>query len=249
MGTKLAAVVVVLDGAVLAAVGQARAAFPGQNGLIAIDNDRDGDHDIYVVRPDGRVVAKLTRTRASDFSPVWSPSGRRLAFVSDRDGDEEIYVMRADGTKVRQVTRNAGIADNAPAWSTAWARGTPSSSRFAPTARASRGSPSTRAASTPPTTTPSRRGRRTGSGSTTSTTMPARPTSTRLTRTGAISPSSRTRPSSTSPSPRLSPNGRRLLYASLSFDVPWTIRIADAEGKEPAALRRGFFADWQRVPD
>jgi TolB protein len=61
-------------------------------------------------------VKRLTANRVSDFSPRWSPDGRRIAFVSDRDGDDEIFVMDADGSGVRQLTRNA-VRDETPAWS------------------------------------------------------------------------------------------------------------------------------------
>jgi hypothetical protein len=84
--------------------------------LIAFASDRDGDSEIYVVRTDGTGLRKLTRNRAGDAQPVWSPDRRRIAFVSDRDGDEDLYVMRADGSDVRRITRNAA-GDFLPAWS------------------------------------------------------------------------------------------------------------------------------------
>jgi Tol biopolymer transport system component len=92
-------------------------------GRIVLASARDGDEEIYLVRPDGTGLTRLTRNRVSDHSPVWSPNGRRIAFVSDRDGDEEIYLMRADGKRLRQLTRNGrradgtAIADLLPAWS------------------------------------------------------------------------------------------------------------------------------------
>ena len=46
-------------------------------------------------------------------SPVWSPDGRRIAFVSRRDG-RALYVMNADGSGLRIVAR---VEDATPAWS------------------------------------------------------------------------------------------------------------------------------------
>ena len=46
-------------------------------------------------------------------SPVWSPDGRRIAFVSRRDG-KALYVMNADGSGLRIVAR---VSDATPAWS------------------------------------------------------------------------------------------------------------------------------------
>ena len=61
------------------------------------------------------VEPMLTFNSVSDFSPHWSPDGRRIAFSSNRDGDHEIFVMRADGSDQRQITFNAAHDDH-PAW-------------------------------------------------------------------------------------------------------------------------------------
>jgi len=47
-------------------------------------------------------------------SPVWSPDGRRIAFVSRRDG-KALYVMNADGSGLRIVARVDRLTT--PAWS------------------------------------------------------------------------------------------------------------------------------------
>ena len=49
-------------------------------------------------------------------APVWSPDGRRIAFLSRRDGGKEVYVMSADGSGQRRLTRDASVPA-APAWS------------------------------------------------------------------------------------------------------------------------------------
>jgi Tol biopolymer transport system component len=85
-------------------------------------SDRDGDSEIYTRAVKGSPM-KLTNNDAEDYGAVWSPDGKRLAFVSTRDGDREVFVMNADGRNVRQLTSNtttedgAPVNDQAPAWS------------------------------------------------------------------------------------------------------------------------------------
>lgn len=63
--------------------------------------------EIYVMRSDGSDPVRLTQNENNDTSPVWSPDGRRIAFVSDRDKNREIYVMNADGTEQMNLSRHA----------------------------------------------------------------------------------------------------------------------------------------------
>lgn len=75
------------------------------------------DGDIFVVDANGATEPRqLTNDPAFDQQPVFSPDGRRIAFVSDRDGDQDIYVMLLDGSSVRALTDN-DADDNQPAWS------------------------------------------------------------------------------------------------------------------------------------
>ena len=53
---------------------------------------------------DGSGQRNLTRNPGNDYAGVWSPDGRKIAFVSNRDGDAEIYVMNADGSGQRRLT-------------------------------------------------------------------------------------------------------------------------------------------------
>ena len=70
---------------------------------------------------DGSNVTRLTDTGA-DFSPAWSPDGKKIAFCSMRDSDPddyadvELYLMNADGSGQKALTdTQAGETD--PVWS------------------------------------------------------------------------------------------------------------------------------------
>ena len=81
--------------------------------------------DLAVIRADGKGERRLTRTRAIETNPVWSPDGKQIAFTSDRhavngSGEQnnsalELYVMDADGTDIRRLTHNH-VADTHPDW-------------------------------------------------------------------------------------------------------------------------------------
>ena len=90
---------------------------------IAFSSNRDGASEIYVMDTDGGNQRKLTNNRHSDWSPSWSPDGKRIAFVSNRDGHvidgiptSDIYVMDADGGNQQNLTNNRH-GDWFPSWS------------------------------------------------------------------------------------------------------------------------------------
>ena len=60
------------------------------------------DQGIYVRNPDG--VNEFRVTNNPDYSPIWSPDSKRLAFLSERDGNPEVYVMDAAGSNVKRLT-------------------------------------------------------------------------------------------------------------------------------------------------
>lgn len=64
---------------------------------------------------DGSAQLRHTENKARDDSPVWSPDGKRIAFVSYFYGTGEIIGMDADGTNQRRLTNN-NADDTQPAW-------------------------------------------------------------------------------------------------------------------------------------
>ena len=63
--------------------------------------------DIYLMNPDGSEKVNLTKHRADDISPVWSPTGEHILFASNREhkawGTWDLYLMKPDGSNVRKV--------------------------------------------------------------------------------------------------------------------------------------------------
>jgi dipeptidyl aminopeptidase/acylaminoacyl peptidase len=65
--------------------------------------------DLFVVRADGsRKPHRLLRSKREMRSPVWSPDGKRIAFVRQLAAGEEdvrygVFTMRANGTHVRRI--------------------------------------------------------------------------------------------------------------------------------------------------
>lgn len=68
----------------------------------------------FYARSTNGIVRRLTRTRAHEAFPSWSPDRRHVAYA--RDGD--IWVMQADGTRQRRLAGGTSAAvDLYPAWS------------------------------------------------------------------------------------------------------------------------------------
>jgi TolB protein len=108
------ALLVALSIAAIAA-GESRAAFPGANGKIVFETNRDGNAEVYTMNPNGTNRVDLTRNPADDTDPRWSQDGTRIVFASNRTGTYQIYTMNADGSRVRRVTQDS-MDDRRPTW-------------------------------------------------------------------------------------------------------------------------------------
>jgi dipeptidyl aminopeptidase/acylaminoacyl peptidase len=59
---------------------------------------------IWMLDVRSREVRQFTNSVKSEYSPRWSPDGKRLAFISDRADSPQIYLMPIDGGEGAQLT-------------------------------------------------------------------------------------------------------------------------------------------------
>jgi Tol biopolymer transport system component len=65
------------------------------------DQTTDGYDDIYVMRPDGSDIRRLTNLKA--YTPAWSPDGEHIVFSAPG-----LYVMNPDGSGMTPIPTNVG---------------------------------------------------------------------------------------------------------------------------------------------
>ena len=61
--------------------------------------------NLWMVNADGSRLRELTSGNWRDSNAVWSPDGKRIAFLSDRDGAMQLHVMWLDNRDIAQLTR------------------------------------------------------------------------------------------------------------------------------------------------
>ena len=63
--------------------------------------------DIYIVDSEGGRARQITSNPAYDYSPVWAPDGKNIAFASDRYGNFDIFTVSADGGVPTRLTTHS----------------------------------------------------------------------------------------------------------------------------------------------
>ena len=83
---------------------------------VAVDIQDGAQTDIWVYEWARDTLSRLTFDRANDMRPVWSPSGRYIAYSSQRNGTPNLYLQRADGTgETLRLTESKN-----PQWPSSW---------------------------------------------------------------------------------------------------------------------------------
>jgi len=83
--------------------------------MISAD-DVETSEDIYIMDCDGANRVQLTSHPGDEYSPEWSPDGKKIAYRSKREGNWEIYIINVDGGGERNFS-NHFANDLDPAWS------------------------------------------------------------------------------------------------------------------------------------
>lgn len=75
------------------------------------------DMELYVMRPDGSDVRRLTDNDVDEYSPAWSPDGRWVVFSRvdpSRNYDLDLYRITVDGSRAERLTESARSDDRNP---------------------------------------------------------------------------------------------------------------------------------------
>src|SRR5947209_3522645 len=72
--------------------------------------------DVWTVPASGGVARLLVSHPATESRPMYSPDGRKLAFVSTRTGNGDIYVLTFASAELKRITFDDGL-DELDGWS------------------------------------------------------------------------------------------------------------------------------------
>ncbi len=64
-------------------------------------NESADDWNVASMNIDGSDLKRLTDGTKSNWLPIWSPDGSKIAFWSDRTGQWQAYLMDCDGENLR----------------------------------------------------------------------------------------------------------------------------------------------------
>ena len=74
-----------------------------------------GNYNIWILDLRTNQLTQVTRERADDFMPTWSPDDREIAFISTRAGGQTIWAVTLASGAERRVSAE-GVRADAPSW-------------------------------------------------------------------------------------------------------------------------------------
>jgi hypothetical protein len=86
---------------------------PASSGSNQLAYERGGD--IWTANQNGGAVRRLTKTKAREGAPNWSPNSKQIVFTRGAVNHRQIWVMNGNGTGQKRLTH--GADDAGPAYS------------------------------------------------------------------------------------------------------------------------------------
>ncbi len=89
--------------------GDGAAPVPGPDGgaltgdWVAFVSNRNGDFDIFAVRPDGTDLHTIVQGPGNQLFPSWSPDGATIAYASDATGTYALFLAEAATGRAREL--------------------------------------------------------------------------------------------------------------------------------------------------
>jgi TolB protein len=79
-----------------------------------------GSGEIFVMGADGSNPTNLTKSKAYDWSPSWSPDNTRIVWSRGPTIQDpgNLFVMDADGSNRTRLTSTPGLDEYEPDWTT-----------------------------------------------------------------------------------------------------------------------------------
>lgn len=71
---------------------------------LTLINSPDRRQDVFLMRPDGRDLTRLTDDEGRDWQPRFTPDGESVTFYSNQGGEYDAYSLRRDGSGRTRLT-------------------------------------------------------------------------------------------------------------------------------------------------
>jgi TolB protein len=91
--------------------------FSPDSSHIALTLSKDGNPEIYTMSTDGGSLTRITRTRGSETSPSWGPTGDMLVYSSDDRGSPQLFTSSSTGVSEMDHLVTGNSYCTRPDWS------------------------------------------------------------------------------------------------------------------------------------